>query len=122
MSNWVKIYILKSVIIIIIIKIVEAAKNDLKTAPSISGSNYGKTFELLQWHLHWGYNIYQGSEHLIDNVKYPLELHLVHRSTDGKFAVVGFMFEVTSSDNALLEPMLASIKEVGDKTGTFILL
>ncbi len=102
----------------------EATKrtDDTNTRPSITGSNYGKTFDLIQWHLHWGYNIYQGSEHLIDNVKYPLELHLVHKSADDKYAVIGFMFEVTGSDNALLEPMMTKIKLVKDNAGTFILL
>jgi hypothetical protein len=32
------------------------------------------------------------------------------------------MFEVTGSDNALLEPMMTKIKLVKDNAGTFILL
>ena len=66
--------------------------------------------------MHWGHNIYQGnfikafvsliielkflliieigSEHFIDEDKYPLELHLVHRSNSNKIAVLGFIFQV----------------------------
>lgn len=29
------------------------------------------------WHLHWGSNNLEGSEHTMDGVKYPAELHLV---------------------------------------------
>lgn len=29
---------------------------------------------LNQFHFHWGQNIYQGSEHLIDGVRFPLEV------------------------------------------------
>ena len=32
---------------------------------------------LAQFHLHWGYNAYQGSEHLINYQKYPLEVKLL---------------------------------------------
>jgi carbonic anhydrase len=42
--------------------------------PSITGSNFEDEFKLKQLHFHWGYNDYQGSEHLIDNEKFPLEV------------------------------------------------
>jgi len=102
--------------------IVVATQQDSNTVPSINGSNYGKTFSLLQWHLHWGFNVYQGSEHLIDNVKYPLELHLVHQAADKTLAVVGFIFQVTGSVNSLLAPLMTSINSVAAENSTFILL
>ena len=40
----------------------------------IGGSDFDESFELLQFHFHWGYNNYQGSEHLIDGEKFPLEV------------------------------------------------
>ena len=113
-----KIYILKSIIIIII---VVATQQDSNSVPSINGSNYGKTFSLLQWHFHWGYNNYQGSEHLIDNLKYPLELHLVHKAADNTLAVVGFMFQVTDSNNSMLTSMLTSISSVSAENSYFLL-
>lgn len=54
------------------------------------GSNVhfdGITYELLQFHFH------TPSEHHIDGNVYPMEIHFVHRSEDGKFLVVGIMVE-----------------------------
>ncbi len=47
----------------------------------------GVTYELKQLHFH------SASEHTINGVSYPLEMHLVHSTADGKLAVVGVMFE-----------------------------
>jgi len=51
-----------------------ATQQDSNPVPSITGSNYGKVFSLAQFHFHWGFNAYQGSEHLINYQKYPLEV------------------------------------------------
>jgi carbonic anhydrase len=40
----------------------------------MTGSNFGDTFDLLQFHFHWGENDYQGSEHYLDGDKFPLEV------------------------------------------------
>ena len=47
---------------------------DSSLTPSITGSNYGEEFKLLQFHFHWGFNPYQGSEHKMNGTKYPLEV------------------------------------------------
>ena len=60
----------------------------------VEGSDLDRAYDLLQFHFHWGYNDYQGSEHTIDGHKYPLEMHLVHKSKDGRLTVLGFMFKV----------------------------
>jgi hypothetical protein len=39
------------------------------------GSDFGiEQFKLLQFHFHWGWNDYQGSEHQINFVKYSAEV------------------------------------------------
>ena len=43
-------------------------------------------YELLQFHFH------RGSEHTVAGVRFPLELHLVHRSEDGALAVIGVLY------------------------------
>ncbi len=57
-------------------------------------ANYGKgssikvgskTYDLLQFHFHGP------SEHMIDGMNAPIEMHLVHKSADGALAVVGVM-------------------------------
>lgn len=42
-------------------------------------------FNLLQFHFH------EPAEHLIDGVRYPLELHLVHQNKQGAYAVLAIM-------------------------------
>uniref|UniRef100_A0A671NBV3 Carbonic anhydrase n=1 Tax=Sinocyclocheilus anshuiensis TaxID=1608454 RepID=A0A671NBV3_9TELE len=36
------------------------------------------TYKAVQFHLHWGENGGQGSEHSVDGERYPMELHIVH--------------------------------------------
>lgn len=47
----------------------------------------GVQYELKQFHFH------TPSEHHVKGRSFPMELHLVHRSADGHFAVVGVLFE-----------------------------
>ena len=52
-------------------------------------------YALAQFHFH------HGSEHLVDGVRLPLELHLVHASADGALAVVGVLIEEGAANEAL---------------------
>lgn len=57
----------------------------------------GIKYNLAQTHWH------SPSEHYIDGKRYPLEVHMVFSSSDGKLAVVGTMYSIGKSD-----PMIAS--------------
>ena len=35
-------------------------------------------YRRIQTHWHWGTNNSVGSEHVLDGMKYPLEIHMVH--------------------------------------------
>lgn len=86
-------------------------------------------YNLAQWHLHWGSDSTQGSEHTINSVKYPMELHLVHykrvydsltnaiQHSDG-LAVLGVMFEIGKEDNPALAPLMAQINTITTNGGT----
>ena len=41
---------------------------------SIDGSNFREKLNLVQFHFHWGQNDYQGSEHQMNEKKFPLEV------------------------------------------------
>jgi len=84
--------------------------NTALTKPFITGSNYGKQFNLLQFHFHWGQNDFQGSEHVMDSQKFPLELHLVHRADDGQLAVIGFFFQISAADNPALNGLVNGVQ------------
>jgi carbonic anhydrase len=47
--------------------------------PKLAGSNFNDRFDLIQFHFHWGQDD-EGSEHLVDDKSFPLELHLVHKN------------------------------------------
>ena len=47
----------------------------------------GQTFSLLQFHFH------TESEHELDGARFPMEMHLVHKSAEGTLAVVGVFIE-----------------------------
>jgi len=44
-------------------------------------------------------------EHTLAGKKYPMEMHIVHNSTEGKLAVIGMFFEV-GKENAFLQQVL----------------
>ena len=79
-------------------------KSDLKV---YGGSLPGRTYSVLQFHLHWGgakskYG-YGGSEHLLNSIRYWGEMHVVmenddfkHNETDPseQLGVLGFFIDV----------------------------
>ena len=58
----------------------------------------GERSDLLQFHFH------HASEHTVDGIQLPLEMHLVHRGESGSLAVVGVLFEEGPANDAL-EPV-----------------
>lgn len=97
---------------------------------SISGSGFSDTYKVAQFHLHWGSSSRVGSEHLINSKAYPMELHIVHYGASYKslssavtepngLAVLGFMFEISTTDNPNLAALvngLSMIKYKGNGT------
>ena len=57
-----------------------------------------ESFQLVQYHFH------SPSEHTVGGRHYPMEMHLVHRSAEGKLAVVGVFIE-EGSHNAAFDPI-----------------
>ncbi|TMQ03700.1 MAG: carbonic anhydrase family protein [Deltaproteobacteria bacterium] len=55
----------------------------------------GRSYQLVQFHVH------TPSEHTIAGERYPLELHLVHQSADGKLAVIGVLYDAGAESRAL---------------------
>jgi carbonic anhydrase len=58
------------------------------------------TYQLKQFHFH------TPSEHTIDGRSFPMEVHFVHQSADGRLAVVGIFF-VEGAANANLAKLIA---------------
>ncbi|KAK3405790.1 hypothetical protein EUGRSUZ_K02031 [Eucalyptus grandis] len=64
----------------------------------------GKNFSLKQMHWH------SPSEHSIDGIQFPAELHLVHKASDDDFAVVAVLFALGDPD-----PLISKIKNKLDE-------
>jgi len=96
--------------------------------PLIQGGGLPGVYQFAQYHLHWGSDNKQGSEHTINGESYPMELHLVHfkyeygnnilgalksqpRANDN-LAVLGIMFKLQEEDNEVLEPMMTAMDKI----------
>ncbi|GAU88508.1 hypothetical protein RvY_01195 [Ramazzottius varieornatus] len=81
-----------------------------RTPPQLQGGNLPGKYIFEQMHFHWGSNATLGSEHLVDQKSFPLEVHLVHRRKNETMeeavenavglAVIGVMFEVAKTREA----------------------
>ena len=72
----------------------------------LKGGPLEHEYQILQFHFHWGSDDSKGSEHTLDDEKFPMELHIVHIRTDlynniakalvtpNGLAVAGFFFEI----------------------------
>lgn len=65
-------------------------------------------FDLVQGHFH------TPSEHVVDGKTYPAELHLVHKSADGKLAVLGILIE-EGAENAGFTGLTANLPKAGEE-------
>lgn len=61
-----------------------------------------ETFPLIQYHFH------SPSEHTVNGRHSPMEMHLVHKSADGKLAVVGVFIEEGTA-NAAFDPIWSNL-------------
>lgn len=68
------------------------------TAPGNTLTLDGNAFELIQFHFH------HPSEHVVASQAYPMEVHFVHRSAAGTFAVLG-VFLKEGQENLALNPI-----------------
>jgi carbonic anhydrase len=62
----------------------------------------GTRYELAQFHFH------TPSEHQLDGKAWPLEAHFVHKTAEGKLAVVGLLVK-TGAENVALKPLFANL-------------
>jgi len=95
--------------------------------PNISGGHLqDKKFIFQQAHWHWSTLSHRGSEHHIDGVKDPMELHLVHMNTkypnlteafnhtDG-VAVLALLYKVSEDDNMDIQPIVTALTNMNKK-------
>lgn len=90
---------------------------------SVSGGNLTDVYVFAQFHFHWGSTETRGSEHTVDGIAYPAELHFVHyRKSYGslgeaaKFksglAVLAVPLELYPRDNLGFQPVIDSLVNI----------
>lgn len=67
-----------------------------------------KRYKLLQFHFH------SPSEHKVDGLPFDMEIHFVHKSDDGEFAVIGVLVEEGSWANKYLAKIWKDLPQVND--------
>ncbi|MDT4288472.1 carbonic anhydrase family protein [Methylomonas sp. MO1] len=71
--------------------------------------NFGNNeYDLLQFHFH------APSEHLLNGMTYPLEIHFVNGTADGRMAVLGVLVKAGAHNPAFQEILEQSPKHIGD--------
>ncbi|XP_064118008.1 carbonic anhydrase 2-like isoform X1 [Macrobrachium nipponense] len=96
---------------------------DAPAAPRVTQGGLKGEYIFAQFHFHWGGDSSLGSEHTIDGVRYPMELHMVHYkgsygslanavSKGDGLAVLGVMLEVSETDNPALTPLVSTLTNI----------
>ncbi|KAI6192201.1 Carbonic anhydrase [Aphelenchoides bicaudatus] len=87
-----------------------------KNRPYITEGPLPTKYNLLQIHFHWGNNDSNGSEHSIDWIYHPAEIHFVHEKEGDKnstdhLAVIGSFLHVDDDGDAFseIEPLLKNV-------------
>ncbi|HEB9325691.1 TPA: carbonic anhydrase family protein [Campylobacter jejuni] len=89
------------------IKNIVNSKNTLKIYTSNSNKVFFNNLEftLKEFHFH------TPSENTINNIKYPLELHFVHKNSSNQILVIGVLFK-EGKENLTLKQILNNVKEI----------
>ncbi|ESO96283.1 hypothetical protein LOTGIDRAFT_239341 [Lottia gigantea] len=85
-------------------------------------------YKLAQFHFHWGSDNTKGSEHIINGNAFPMEVHFVHFkdslgslgaavSEPEGLAVLGFFFEISETDNKVLNNIIDHLANITDPSG-----
>ncbi len=85
----------------------EATINANPNTPNNTFTFNGELYNLLQFHFH------TPSEHLLNGQEFPLELHLVHQSTEDDLLVIG-SFIKEGDFNPLLDSIFSNLPENGE--------
>ncbi|XP_051541306.1 carbonic anhydrase 4-like [Myxocyprinus asiaticus] len=95
----------------------------------VSGAGLPGTYRTVQLHFHWGSVSSNGSEHTLDNMRFPMEMHIVNiKSThpnltsaledETGLAVLGVFIDVVFLHNENFQPISSALPSVAYKGQT----
>ncbi|KAL4197072.1 hypothetical protein AMTRI_Chr04g186300 [Amborella trichopoda] len=90
-----------------------ACRQQLEWEKGSAGAIHINGTQFLLEEFHW----HSPSEHTLDGYRYELEMHMVHRSADGRIAVVAVIYKVGLQDHFLLKVM-DEIDDINDEKGS----
>lgn len=101
-----------------------SAQVNMAINASVSGGKLPGEYIFSQLHFHWGATNTRGSEHTVDGVRFPAELHLVHYNRrygsmgralkhDGGLAVFSVLLKLSPLDNPFLKSIIDSLIKIG---------
>ncbi|XP_054726333.1 carbonic anhydrase 2 [Anastrepha obliqua] len=106
-------------------KLSEEEKESGDFMPYVRGGKLPGDFEVESVHFHWGDKNNRGAEHVINDIRYTMEMHIVHRNkkyatladalefTDGA-AVLGFFFNLDEDEGAGLTTICRHLNLIPD--------
>lgn len=91
--------------------------------PYVFGGKLTAEYEFEGLHFHWGDRNSRGSEHMFNGVRYPMEMHLVHRNKkyknideamkhDDGLCVVAFFYQLADSDGPEIDHIVSKLSLV----------
>lgn len=102
------------------------------TLPYIFGGKLKDEYELEGLHFHWGDKNNRGSEHVLNDIRYPMEMHIIHRNRkydtvpealkheDG-LCVLGFFYQLKEVESAELTSIVRHISDIEDFNRSILL-
>lgn len=94
--------------------------------PTLSGGGLDFTYKFAAFHFHWGSNDLQGSEHAVNGLRFPLEMHMIHFNSE-KFdteedaiasgepdalVVLATLFNIADEDHPAFEPIIDALENI----------
>lgn len=96
-----------------------------KRLPYIFGGSLdaNQEYEMDHLHFHWGAKNNRGSEHILNGIRYPMEMHIVHKNRAyanlsdalhhrNGLVVLGIFFQLREKDNKSLYPIINDLRIV----------
>ncbi|XP_057669671.1 carbonic anhydrase 13-like [Diorhabda carinulata] len=92
------------------------------TYPTIVGGPLEEEYRFVNLRLRWGSNDFEGSEHMINSVKFAMELQaafvkksscqedILTAATNKSLVMLSYFFMVTPIDNPYFEPMITALR------------
>ncbi|XP_017763499.1 PREDICTED: putative carbonic anhydrase 3 [Eufriesea mexicana] len=93
-----------------------------KELPYIFGGSLdaNQEYEIDHLHFHWGAKNNRGSEHILNGIRYPMEMHIVHRNKiysnlsnasnyKNGLVVLGIFFQLQEEDNESLHSIVSDL-------------